>query len=236
MAELGRAYLTKQSRQLFPGRVLMRAKVALLAIFVAAPSWAQSIEVTGIEEKGAVVELRIETDIEPPFEVMAGIGLAGQADDDIWIGNNSRQTITSSTQTLTVQAKQRGERLPSGTYEAEVDFYPRWGAKSSPPSTQAISKQIRAVKPFVLKGSGASATDHANKQNLRKWVMLNTAIGDPFDLSAFQQRLGESRTIIVANRNNVIVGHYFPAADMTLFENILKGTLVTWREGRVDRL
>ncbi|MEM9740647.1 MAG: hypothetical protein AAF829_12340 [Pseudomonadota bacterium] len=194
------------------------------------------IEITRAEEHGDVVEIEFVTDIETPFKVMASVSLEGQADDDIWIGNNARHTINASGDTLTVRTSRGRDPLPTGTYEAEISFYPRWGADESPESTQAIPDEIHATRTLQLTGSGESAAVMAERDRMQNWVMLNTAIGDPFNLSSVRAQLGDSEAIEVTNRTGIIVAHYFPRADMTLFENTSRGTLVTWREGRQNRL
>lgn len=214
----------------------MRVYLIFSLLSLASNLNAQSIEILSVSEKDSVVEMVVSTDIEPPFEVMAGIALAGQKGDEIFIGNNERKTFSESTVTLSVSAGRNGEPLPSGTYEAEINFYPRWGAQGSPLSTQSISNEIHARKSFTLVGSNEAAASVADRDELQMWVMMNTAVGDRFNLEVFQDKLGNSEEFSVTNRNEFIRGHYFPLADMTLFENRLRGTLVTWREGRVNRL
>ena len=224
---MGRKYLAKEQE-------MKHAMVSLLtATLLAAPvAWAQSIEIVAVEETAAGVTIAIETDLATPFEVMAGIGLAGQADDDICICNDERFTVRSATQTLTIKPEMRGKKLPTGTYDAEVDFYPRWGAANAPATTKAVAKQVSASRQFELKGSGESASKAAARENNQLWVMQNTAMGDAFNLAKFEKRLGRSVATTVTNRNGIIVAHYFPASDITLFENTLKGELVTWKLGR----
>lgn len=213
-------------------RISLLAALAMLATGASA----QTIEILSVEEKGNTVEIAIRTDIATPFEVMAGVALAGQKPQDVFIGNSLRQTISSQEQVLRVPVLQNGEVLPSGDFLAEVSFYPRWGAEKAPAATKALTENIEVAQPFVLGGSGASSDDVARRENLQRWVMLNTAAGDRFNLKAFQAQLGESEETEGANANGTISAHYFPAADMTLFENKVLGTLVTWKMGREDKL
>lgn len=71
---------------------------------------------------------------------------------------------------------------------------------------------------------------------MRIWVMRNAIIGSRFELQDFRNRLGPVQTLIVTNRSQDVVGHYFPLADVTIFENTAKSSLVVWRPGRVDTL
>lgn len=193
---------------------------------------AQSINIISVEETTDSVEISIETDMDTPFEVIAGVSLTNQADNEVSIGNNRRHEITSQTQVLSVPALQSNEALPSGIYDAEVNFYPRWGAESSPASTKSITETVEATLTFNLTGSGVASSEISDRNELQQWVMLNTGAGDPFHLAVFNGRLGESETLEVSSRNGLIVAHYFPVADMTLFENIAQKTLVTWKLGR----
>ncbi len=193
---------------------------------------AQTIDILDVKETSKGVEVLISTDMTTPFEVMGGIGLAGQAPEDVWIGNNQRFIIRAATQTLLIKPESRGNKLPSGTYEAEVNFYPRWGAKNSPAATKSIRSEVTSLKKFELRGSGESAARVAARENNQRWVMENTAIGDHFNHAKFEKRLGTSSSTVVKNRNGIIVAHYFVDSDITIFENTLKRTLVTWRLGK----
>jgi len=216
-------------------------KFQMIALFasilgISGIATAQTVSITGVEESSSSVVISIQTDVATPFEVMAGIGLVGQADDDIWIGNNTRAKIESNSQEITIPKKRGRTELPAGQYEAEINFYPRWGAKESPTSTKAINRGIHTTFAFSLVGSGADASVVKRRDDMQRWVMESTAIGDKFSLSVFQSKLGRSETMKVTNRTNIVVAHYFPEADMTIFENTLKGTLVTWRMGRENKL
>lgn len=214
----------------------MRKYFCFTMILLASNASAQSISIISVEETANTVEILIETDMDTPFEVMAGVGLANQADNDVFIGNGLRHNITSPTQVLSVPAVQNNEALPTGRYDAEVNFYPRWGAESSPSSTKSITETIEATLTFDLTGSGVASSEISDRNELQRWVMLNTGAGEPFNLEVFKKRLGESEEIEVPNRNGLIVAHYFPVADMTLFENIAQRTLVTWKLGRESSL
>jgi hypothetical protein len=71
---------------------------------------------------------------------------------------------------------------------------------------------------------------------MRVWIMRHAIIGSRFELQDFRNRLGPVQTLTVTNRSRDIVGHYFPLADVTIFENTAKNSLVVWRPGRVDTL
>ena len=73
------------------------------------------------------VEVEIRTNIPGTIEVMLGLGLAGQDSDDVFIGTGKRIRIENGQAIATVSKPD----LPSGKYEVEVSFYPRWGPQDS---------------------------------------------------------------------------------------------------------
>lgn len=196
----------------------------------------EDIAITSIEEQGGVLKISIETNIATPFEVMAGLGLSGQAPDDVHIGNSQRVRVNDDVQTIEVPLVQRGSTLPSGLYDVEVNFYTRWGAKDSPNSTQLIANDIGVLRQFSLGGSGEAASNVAEVNERQKYVMSNIGAGDSFDLVVFEERLGNSISFAVENRNQNVRAYYYDQADMTLFRNEATGTVVTWKIGRHSRL
>ena len=73
------------------------------------------------------VEVEIRSNIPGRIEVMLGLGLVGQDPDDVFIGTSKRIRIKNGRATTTVSKP----GLPSGKYEVEVSFYPRWGPQDS---------------------------------------------------------------------------------------------------------
>jgi len=216
----------------------MKIAIAIAAILAAVTSIAeaQTIAIKSASESASNVDVVITTDIATPFEVMVSVNLAGQKDDDVWIGRSTRANIRSLEQTISIPKLDQSKSLPSGNYIVEVNFYPRWGAEKSPASTKAIKKNVSATLPIKISGSGKSSSAVAKQNENQRWVMENTAIGDSFVLASFQRKLGRSESTVVSNRNGIIVAHYFPESDITLFENTLKHTLVTWRLGKQNTL
>ena len=196
----------------------------------------EELSITSIEEVGQVLKISIETNIAPPFEVMAGLGLAGQDPEDTFIGNSERIKITDSAQVLEVPILQENSSLPTGLYNVEVNFYPRWGAEGSPKSTQAIASDIAVIEQINLSGSGESASAVADKNERQKWVMLNIGAGDNYDLAEFEERLGSSVDFPVENRNQNVRAYYYEQADITIFRNQASSRVLTWKIGRHSRL
>lgn len=216
----------------------MKIAFAIAANLVAVTSIAeaQTIGIKSASESASSVDVVVTTDMATPYEVMASVNLAGQQDDDVWIGRSTRIKIRAAEQTISIPKLDQGKDLPSGDYVVEVSFYPRWGAEKSPASTKTITKTVSATLPIKISGSGKSSSAVAKQNESQRWVMENTASGDNFVLAQFQKKLGRSETTVVTNRNGNIVAHYFPESDITLFENKLERTLVTWRLGKHTRL
>ena len=154
----------------------------------------------------------------------------------MYIGNGSRITVADQTGVARVSMRQDARLLPSGTYDAEISFYPRWGAAQSPESTRRISEPIHGIGILEFSGSAETADEATFRSEAQRWVMLNVAAGDRWDIDAFEQRLGPSEEIEVENRTRVIVAHYFSRADMTIFVNVPLDEVVVWRIGRETRL
>lgn len=195
-----------------------------------------SLRIVSVEESGNAVRGQIETNMPLPIEIMVGVSLRGQRDDDIYIGNDQRVRITASPQSFSIPTTTSRGGLPSGEYDVEATFYPRWGGANGPPEARAITREIRATRRITLRGTGGSARDAAARNEAQRWLMENTATGDRWNPAEFERRMGPSERMRVTNRTEIIVAYYFPRADATVFVNTLRNELVTWRLGRHDSL
>lgn len=193
------------------------------------------IRFANVEETEGAVRGQIETNITLPVEIMVGVALRGQRPDDTFVGNDARVRLTSNPQAFSIPINVRGG-LPSGDYDVEATFYPRWGANNSPPEARAIRREIRATQRITLRGNGGSVRDTTAMNNARRWLMENTAMGDRWNPAEFERRMGPSERMRVTNRTEIIVAYYYPRADATVFVNTLTNELVVWRLGRTDTL
>jgi hypothetical protein len=191
------------------------------------------LRIVGVEESGGAVRGQIETNMPLPIEIMVGVSLRGQRDDDTYIGNSQRLRITASPQAFSIPTTvPRSGALPSGDYDVEATFYPRWGGENGPPEARAITREIGATRRITLRGSGGSAQDAIARNVAQRWLMESTASGDPWNPAEFERRMGPSERMPVTNRTEIIVAYYYPRADATVFVNTLRNELVTWRLGR----
>lgn len=175
------------------------------------------------------LSLSIRTDIPGTIEVMAGISLQGQADDDVWVGNSERVRIRDGEGAVTLSTS----NLPSGTYDAEVSFYPRWGFQDSKSRASGISEDIVTVATVELFGSGESTASRKVKDEGQKWVMENVTMGDPWRPAEWLARFGNFEKMVVDRGNpKILKAYYFATIDVTIIANELKGEISIWRLGR----
>ncbi|MBZ0103091.1 MAG: hypothetical protein K8I65_13085 [Thermoanaerobaculia bacterium] len=175
------------------------------------------------------VRLALGTNIPGVIEVMAGLSLHGQADDDVWVGKNERVRLANGTGTVTFSTAD----LPSGRYDAEINFYPRWGFQDASSRASRVSEPLSASTTIALKGSGASAAANQFEENGQKWVMEHVAMGDPWRPNDWIQRFGRYEEMRVDQGNpEILKAYYFSRIDTTLIVNELKGEISIWRLGR----
>lgn len=175
------------------------------------------------------VRLEVSSNIPGTIEVMAGLSLQGQADDDVWVGKNERVRLTNGRGVVTLATSD----LPKGKYDAEASFHPRWGFQDSTSRATGISENLSASSSLTLAGSGESAAEVQYRENGQKWVMEHVAMGDPWRPAEWVQRFGQYRELPV-NRGNpeILKAYYFPRIDTTLIVNTLKREITIWRLGR----
>jgi len=185
-----------------------------------------------VEELGPTkVKFTTSTNLPLPVQVMAGISLQGQKPDDTWVGFNQKVKLKNKDQTFTLNFSKKP--LPAGSFDAEVTFYPRWGAKNGNPIAAKIGSNIEGVSMIHLAGDGQNAEDRMARDKMQLWIMENVNPATPYIESRMRAQLGRSEPVEVIRMNpNIIKGHYFPKADMTIYVNVLKNEYVTFRKGR----
>lgn len=79
---------------------------------------------------------------------------------------------------------------------------------------------------------GESVEDVKRHNEGRRWVMLNVYMGQEWDPAFWMLKFGEWKQLEVDRHNPAIIkAYYFESIDMTLIVNVLKGEIVTWRDG-----
>ena len=178
------------------------------------------------------VRFIVNTNLPLPVEVMADLNLAGQKDDDVWVGYQEKVFLTKPTTEFVLDTAKSDKPLPSAKYEAGVSFYPRWGAERNPDAKNAPN--LSAADLVSLAPTELSAKEVTQKLERQRWVMGNTHMNMPWDEQSFVEKLGpyeKSR----ATLSHLHDAYYFPEADMTLIVNRLKGEMTIWRMGRATR-
>lgn len=176
------------------------------------------------------VRFTITTNLPTPFGVATGVNLAGQDGNDVYVGYSEFVTLTKPTTTFTLDTSKAQKPLPTGDYEAEVNFYPNWKENAA---LKTVPK-LTAVKPITLKASGESAEVTNLRNERQRWVMSSTHMNMPWDEQLYVNKLGPYQKS-QADMSHLHDAYYFPGADMTLIVNRLRGQLTIWRMGRESR-
>lgn len=177
------------------------------------------------------VKFVVETNLPTPITVMAGLGLAGQAPDDVFVGTDNERVVLTGPQTeFIIQATDLdGATLPSGDYNAEVGFYPRWGAKNGNPDAASYPKTEGSTL-VTLGGSGVPAAKVVARKEMQRWVMSNINMNSPWNKASYESRLGPS-VKGPSTMSHLHDAYYFRDADVTLLVNRLKNEVTVWRLG-----
>lgn len=195
------------------------------------PDAEYEIQVSAVELGPTKVEVTTTTNLPLPVQVMAGVSLQGQKPEETWIGFNQKITLKTDTQTFVLDFPKKP--LPTGIYDVEATFYPRWGAKNGNSIASQIGKNIEGVNQISLTGDGQRTADRMEKDKMQLWIMENVNPATAYNESTMRAKLGASEPVAVTKMNpNIIKGHYFPKADMTIYVNTLKNEYVTFRKGR----
>lgn len=176
------------------------------------------------------VRFTVTTNLPTPFRVATAVNLAGQNDDDLYVGYSEFVTLTGQTNTFTLDTSKAKTPLPTGDYEAEVNFYPNWKENVA---LKTVPK-LTAMKPVALKGSGKSAEVAMLRNERQRWVMSTTHMNMPWDEQLYVDKLGPYEKS-QADMSHLHDAYYFPDADITLIVNRLKNELTIWRLGRESR-
>jgi hypothetical protein len=177
------------------------------------------------------VRFIVTTNLPTPVEVMAGVALVGQKPKDVFIGHSERVTLQTARTEFVFDTSGAREPLPSGDYDAEVSFYPRWGAENGNPAAKT-APELEAKVRITLGGSGESRAATERRNELQRWVMGNIGMNVPWNRGNFEARLGPAKKG-PSTMSRLHDAYYFPDADMTLLVNRLKDEVTVWRMGDV---
>lgn len=177
------------------------------------------------------VKFEIETTLPLPVEVMIGVSLKGQAPDDVYIGYSERTKIEKARSEFILDTRLSKDILPDGEYEAEVSFYPFWGADNGNHDAKS-APELHARSDVVLKVTGVDRASTERKNELQKWVMLNIEMNVPWNRENYEAKLGPAEKG-PSTMSRLHDAYYFPEADVTLLVNRLKNEVTVWRLGDV---
>lgn len=204
----------------------------LLFIFIFSTSSAiakeYKIDIQAENVENNSVKITAASNIPGTIEVFGGVNLASQGPDDIVIGTNEKFFITDGIGQITIDVS----NLPTGNYNADIVFYPRWGFTDDVSKSTGIDHEIAVTEQISFKGSGESAESVIVKEEGQKWVMFNVDGSSSLDLDEWSNRLGPWEIFPATTMNpNIIKNYYFKAIDLTIVGNVETGEVVTWKLG-----
>ena len=197
------------------------------------------IDIDVYVEENTNIKYLIKTNIPLPIEVMVGLSASGLKPDDAALGFSKRVKITKSpfeySQSAINDYSLNEEILPSGKYDAEVTFYPNWGAKNGNPLSGKIKEKVIGFQNIELQTSG-SVEEQKEKDKKQMWG-IKVAINDEWNKNVFIKNLGNYQELNIKNRDPKIVKvYYFQDADMTFFISKPTNKVLLWRIGKVEEL
>lgn len=204
--------------------------ILIVAIFIQTAACAQfTLNVTPKVIGANEVEVYITSTIPGTIDVAVTLGLADQKPKDIFIGTWKKFTIEGGKGTTTIGQSD----LPEGEYEVEVTFYPTWGPKDKVAKAAGIKSEISTIEYVNLGGTGESPEVVQRRNVDQMWVMENVSMGMPWDLPFWEKRFGSFELLQFTGGNpRIIKAYYFKSIDMTIYVNIFKDRIATWRNGR----
>ena len=123
----------------------------------------------------------------------------------------------------------------SRKYDANVKFYPNWGAKNGNPVAKQIKSEVSVSK--IIELATISSIEELRERMKKRWWGMDVAIYDDWDRNKFTQHMGELQELQVTNKNPEIVKvYYFVEADMTIFVSKPLNQVLIWRLGKTDKL
>lgn len=210
-------------------RAMQALSIALLVMLEPAVASEYAIDIQTEEIDRNTLKITASTNIPGIIEVMGSVSLAGQAADDVYIGESKKFILSQGAGQVVLDVS----ALPSGKYEAEISFYPRWGFKDEKSKASGIGSNIEVSKRIEIVGSGESAESASAREEGQRWVMLNVVVGTPWSTGELISRFGSWEEFPTKTRNpKIIKNYYFKSIDMTIVVNVLKDEVVTWKMGK----
>ena len=160
-----------------------------------------SIEIEARETDSKEVEITALTNIPGTIEVFGAVSLSGQKGDDVYIGVKEKFFIKSGVGSVNLSVNS----IPSGNYDAEVKFYPRWGFKDDESKATGITENLKTAILIQLKGSGESAELASQREKGQRWVMENAYTGVPWTPGSWIEQFGFWKQLPTQSRNPEII-------------------------------
>ncbi|MBZ9715272.1 hypothetical protein [Deinococcus multiflagellatus] len=215
--------------------------LGLLAVASMAHAATYTLKVKATAKSAYQVQADITTNLPDGASLSVNLGLANQKPSDAFIGTDFQTVLVKGGRaSILIDGTKRvmpvGSKLPAGTYDVEVSFYPNWEANRAVASRLGLQAPLEAVTQVRLGASGQSVSAAQNKIELQRWVRLNVNSGDRWDSAYYVAKLGPYTPLQLESGNpRVLKMLYFPKIDMTFMVNVVKNEIVVWRSGKANR-
>ena len=221
----------------------MSLSLTLLFLSVTTKSFASEywVKVEAEATGPYTVDATINSNIPGDIALAVDLSLKGLQPDEVAIGTGFTSVpFSGQPVTVVIDGEKKvtpiNSKLPSGDYDVNVSFYPRWTENRATAESLNIEDTVEASTTVTLTASGEDSTKAIAKQEGQRWVMMNIGGDHPWDRSALVNRYGEPEYIEHTSLNpRIMKNYYFKSIDMTFIVNIDKGRILTWRLGRVSQ-
>lgn len=139
--------------------------IVFLYGYEAEPSGKYWIKVIPTVAGPFTVDVEIETNIPGALMLSANIALSGQKEKDSFIGTQFKEVpVKNGKGRVKIDGTEDiffsiGSILPSGQYDVEVAFHPRWPKNKSVAKKQSINNSVIGKATIKLKASGISVEE-----------------------------------------------------------------------------
>lgn len=185
----------------------------------------------------------VKTNIPDPILVAVDLDLKGLRGSDISIGTDMQKVkVVNGVGKFTIngetEATPIGSILPRGKYWLQAAFHsnPNWKENHPVGTRLGIKGTLETKVGLKLKASGKSVASVKKKLKGRYWVMSNVSTGMKWKPGLWRRKFGAWKSLPLANGNpRILKMYYFKSIDMTLMVNVLKGRVITFRDGMAYR-
>jgi hypothetical protein len=185
------------------------------------------------EQTDKQLTVAIQTNIPGTIKVSVSLTVAGQKDDEVYIGTSVDAEVVNGSGSAILDVSM----LPSGNYTLETAFYPFWGFSDEISQASGIRDDIHTVarKPVILKNGHLSATDEKAKLQGQLWVMEHVNSSLTWNEGFWRSKFGNFDEVTVDSQLSTVKGYYFRRIDMTIFVNSNTQKTMWYSKGKASK-